>query len=547
MKKTQLLFAAAALTLVSCGGRSAKQQQQTAMETPIGRKVNEYVEVELKADLSKLPQSERRMLPFLFEAAHTMDNLFWYEAFGDKALMDSLKDEDMRRFAHINYGPWDRLNGNKPFVEGYGSKPAGANFYPADMTKAEFAALKDEGKTSLYTMIRRDSAGKLAVIPYHEFFKKDLEQVANNIKLAALQTKDKELKKYLNLRAEALLNDDYLASDMAWMDMRSNAIDFVVGPIENYEDALYGYKAAHEAFILVKDLEWSKKLEHLNALMPKLQKSLPCEEKYKRETPGKDSDLGVYEVVYYAGDCNAGSKTIAINLPNDERVHVQKGTRKLQLRNAMRAKFDNIMMPIAELLMDEGQLPHVKFDAFFDNVMYHEVSHGLGIKQTVNGRGTVRSALKEAYSGIEEAKADIGGLFLIRQLAKMGEAKGSNMMDSYVTFVAGIFRSVRFGAASAHGKANMLTFSYLQEKGAFVKTPKGKYKVDEQKMRSAVDALLSEILTVQGSGGYDEAVRWMAEKSVIGESLAADLAKIAEAGIPRDVRFRQGPEVLGIK
>ncbi len=545
--KSKLLFAALALTLVSCGGRSVKQQSSAEMDTPINKKVKEYVEVELKADLSKLQPSDRRMLPFLFEAARIMDNLFWYEAFGDKAKMDAVGDEYTREYAYINYGPWDRLNGNKPFVTGYGAKPKGANFYPADMTKEEFAALKDDRKNSPYTMIRRDSLGKLQVIPYRDFFKNDIELVASNIRLAALQAKDKGLKKYLNLRAEALLTDDYLSSDLAWMDMRTNPIDFVVGPIESYEDALYGYKAAHEAFILIKDMEWSKKLEHLNALMPQLQKALPCEDKYKKETPGKDSDLGVYEAIYYAGDCNSGSKTIAINLPNDERVHVQKGTRKLQLRNSMQAKFDNIMMPIAELLIEKEQLPHVKFDAFFDNVMYHEVSHGLGIKQTINSKGTVRNALKETYSGIEEAKADIGGLFLIQQLAKMGEMQGKSMMDNYVTFVAGIFRSVRFGAASAHGKANMLAFNYLQEKGAFEKTPKGKYKVDEQKMKAAIDALLSDILTVQGNGDYDGAVKWIAEKSVIGEALAADLAKIAKEGIPRDIRFKQGPEVLGLK
>ncbi len=502
--------------------------------------------MELKTDLSKLSPSDKRMLPFLFEAARIMDNLFWYEAFGPKEKIDAIENADARAFAYINYGPWERLNNNKPFVEGYGEKPAGANFYPTDMTKEEFAALKDDGKASHYTMVRRDSMGKLVVIPYHTFFKTELELAVSNIRLAALQAKDKGLKKYLNLRADALLNDDYLPSDMAWMDMRTNTIDFVVGPIESYEDRMFGYKAAHEAFILIKDMEWSKKLEHLNALMPELQKALPCDAKYKKETPGKDSDLGVYEVVYYAGDCNAGSKTIAINLPNDERVQTQKGTRKLQLRNAMRAKFDNILMPIAQVVIADDQLKHVKFDAFFNNVMFHEVSHGLGVKQTINGKGTVRAALKETYSGIEEAKADIGGLFLIQQLIKMGQLK-EDIMDSYVTFVAGIVRSVRFGAASAHGKANMLSFNYLQEKEAFTKDAKGRYKINEQKMAAAVDALLAEVLTVQGNGDYEGALRWMAEKSVIGEELSVFIEQVAGEGIPRDVRFKQGPEVLGLK
>lgn len=355
------------------------------------------------------------------------------------------------------------------------------------------------------------------------------------------------MKKYLELRSEALLTDDYYPSDLAWMDMKTNNIDFVVGPIENYEDGLFNYKAAYESFILVKDNEWSRKLEKFSALLPELQTTLPVPPEYKSEVPGSSSDLGVYDAIYYAGDCNAGSKTIAINLPNDERVQAEKGSRKLQLKNAMRYKFEKIMVPIADLLIEEDQRKHITFDAFFENTMFHEVGHGLGINNTITGKGTVREALKEQYSAIEEGKADILGLFLVTRLAEMGELGEKDLMDNYVTFMAGIFRSVRFGASSAHGKANMIRFNYFLEKEAFSRDETtGTYRVDFDKMTEAMNELASEILTIQGDGNYEAARQMVEEKGMIGDMLRADLQRIAAAGIPRDIRFRQGKEVAGL-
>lgn len=528
-----------AAVVMSCSDNKTK--------SPMQQKVDEYAEVTLTANLNSLSAGEKQMLPFLIEAAKIMDNLFWTQAFGDKSILDTISDEATKEFVQINYGPWERLNGNKPFVEGFSAKPLGANFYPVDMTKEEFEELKDSAKTSQYTLIRRDEQGKLKVVPYHQYYKKELERAVNQINHALLSCGDKDLKKYLKSRTEALLTDEYYESDSVWMDMRTNIIDFVVGPIESYEDALYGYKTAYEAFILMKDTAWSSKLEKFNRLMPDLQKSLPCDAKYKKESPGTNSDLGVYDVLYYAGDCNAGSKTIAINLPNDERIHVKQGTRKLQLKNAMQAKFDKILMPMAKTLIDKEQMDNVKFDAFFENVTFHEVAHGLGIKRTINGKGTVRNVLKDTYSTIEEAKADVAGLFLVKQLSKQGHLGKKELMDNYVTFVAGIFRSVRFGASSAHGKANMLTFNYLREKGAFERSANGTYKVNFEKMDKAVDGLVKEILTIQGDGNYEKASSWIAEKSGVEGVLLEDLNKIATLGIPKDIRFNQGPRALGLR
>ncbi|MEX1054675.1 MAG: Zn-dependent hydrolase, partial [Rhodothermales bacterium] len=395
-----------------------------------------------------------------------------------------------RRYAGINYGPWDRLNDNEPFIVGVGPKPAGAQFYPPDMTKEEFqaAAANDEALKGLYTLVRRSEDGVLNAIPYHVAFSVNVRRAADKIRQAARLAPSGALRTYLELRAEALLTDEYQESDLAWMEMKDNTIDVVIGPIETYEDALFGYKAAHETYVLVKDREWSSRLERYASLLPSLQRNLPVPDRFKQEMPGAESDLGAYDAIYYAGDANAGAKTIAINLPNDEEVQLRKGTRRLQLKNAMRAKFDEILVPISGALIVEDQQKHVTFDAFFGNTMFHEVAHGLGIKNTVTGRGTVREALREYYSALEEGKADILGLYMVTQLQNSGELN-VDLMDNYVTFLAGIFRSVRFGAASAHGQANMVRFNFFKEHGAFERTPDGRYRVHQERMTEAMNAL----------------------------------------------------------
>ena len=514
----------------------------------IQQKVDEFVEVKLTSDISHLSEKEKEILPLLFKAAELIDEIYWAQAFGDKeSLLKDIEDEATRKFVMINYGPWERLKDNEPFIEGYWKKPEGANFYPQNMTKEEFEAFESEEKNSLYTLIRRREDGSLRTIPYHEAYREKIEKAAELIKQTAVLAEDDGLKKYLELRAEALLTDEYLASDLAWMDMKTNNIDFIVGPIENYEDALYNYKAAHEAFILIKDKKWSKKLEKFAGLLLELQKRLPVDDEYKTEVPGSDSDLGVYDAVFYAGDCNAGSKTIAINLPNDPRVHLEKGSRKLQLKNAMKYKFDKILVPISEILIAEDQRKHIKFEAFFENIMFHETAHGLGIKNTINGKGTVREALKEQFSPLEEGKADIVGLYLVTQLTGMGELGEKDLMDNYVTFMASIFRSIRFGASSSHGKANLIRFNYFQEKEAFTRDEEtGTYSVDFDKMTKAMLELAEKIIVIQGNGDYEAAKKMVEEKAVQKEMLVNDLERIAKAGIPRDIVFKQGLEILGL-
>ena len=531
----------AAICFLPVSGQSIVMGQKPVDVT---KAIDQYAVVDLTTDLSQLTEKQRQMLPLLMEAGKIMDNCFWYEAYGPrKKFLESLKKASTRRFVKINYGPWDRLDGNAPFVDGVGAKPLGANFYPADMTKAEFEAADLSGKDSLYTFIRRDESGKLKVVPYREQFKKQMQSAAKLLRQAAELAEDAGLQRYLVLRAEALLTDDYQPSDMAWLDMHDNTIDVVIGPIENYEDKLYGYKTAHECFVLIKDKAWSARLAKYSKFLPDLQKTLPVPDKYKLEESGTDTELNAYDVIYYAGDCNAGSKTIAINLPNDEQVQLKKGTRRLQLKNAMRAKFEKILIPIADELIADDQRNHVTFDAFFSNTMFHEVAHGLGIKNTIDGRGSVRTTLKEHAGAIEEGKADILGLHMINQLHERGELK-TDLQDYYVTFMAGIFRSVRFGASSAHGKANMIRFNFFRDAGAFERLPNGKYRVNVERFREATRDLSSVLLQLQGDGDYPGAASLVKTKGVIGPQLQSELDKLTEKGIPVDVIFRQGPEVL---
>ncbi len=544
MQKINLIV----LAVVFFAGITGCKQPDKKELTPMKKKVKEYAPFKLQSDLSHLSESQKQMLVHLFEAADIMNTVFWKQAFGNKKkLFGKIQGKDTLRFVRINYGPWDRLNGNAPFVTGYGPKPKGANFYPKNMTVEEFEAWDNPDKTSLYTLVRRNDEGNLETVWYSEAYNKEFKKAVDLLKQAADLAEDEGFKNYLKMRAEALLTNDYQPSDMAWMDMKDNDIDFVFGPIENYEDQLFGYKAACESFILIKDPEWSEKLAKYAQFLPELQKELPVEPEYKKETPGSSADLNAYDVIYYAGDCNAGSKTIAINLPNDEVVQLEKGTRKLQLKNAMKAKFEKILLPISEVVITPEQRKHITFDAFFANTMFHEVAHGMGIKNTIDGSNTVRKALKESYSSIEEGKADIMGLYLVTKLFDMGEYDKGELMDNYVTFFAGIFRSSRFGAASAHGKANMMRFNYFLENGAFTLGEDGTYTVNFEMMQKAMVSLMQKILKIQGDGDYESAAAWIQNEGLIKPQFKADLDRINNASIPVDIVFKQGPEIAGLK
>jgi len=550
LTKIALAILFAATTLTACNNETTVTVEHNlpTLIPEFKNRLNIYKEVTLSADLSHLSINQKQMLSLLIDASKIMDDLFWQQAYSQdkKIFLASIKDEKVRRFAEINYGPWDRLDGDKVFLTQSDVKAHGAEFYPKNMSKAEFEQATLENKDGLYSIISRNDEGQLITIAYSEMYSDEINRAAAILEKAATFADDKEFANYLNIRAKALRTDEYQASDLAWMDMKNNPVDVVIGAIENYEDQLYGYRAAFEAYVLIKDLSWSEKLAKYAQYLPELQKELPVSKKYKAEVPGSNADLNAYDVIYYGGHSNAGSKTIAINLPNDEQVQLEKGTRRLQLKNAMRAKFDAIMLPITNTLIVPEQRENVTFTGFFANTMFHEVAHGLGIKNTLNNKGTVRQSLKEHASALEEGKADILGLYMIRQLLEKGVITEGKLEEYYTTFLAGIFRSVRFGASSAHGKANMVRFNYFQEFGAFSRNEQGLYRVDIEKMTTAIDSLSKLILTLQGNGDYQGVDDLVASKGIISETLATDLDRLEAENIPVDIVFKQGKQVLGL-
>lgn len=564
------------------GGAARAQEVKPLKGYPVAASLGSYKSLPLKADLSQLSYAEKEALKYLIEAAKAADEIFWMQTWGPSSpLLDSTRNDTLRRFIALNYGPWDRLNDNKPFVEGIGVKPKGARFYPEDMRAGEYDSLTDPRKSSPYTIIRRDPSGKLVVLNYSEAYADKIHDIIRYLHMAAdlMMSVDMQMGQFLHERAMAVMQNDYNQSDIAWLGLLNNNLDVIIGPIENYEDELYGSKTAFEAYVLIRDKEWGRKLEKYVAYLPELQQSLPVPAAYKpaladqvkpsdagavNPTPGQPifatspatsiepeggkpgSSLAVFDVVYYAGHNNAGSKTIAVNLPNDEKLQEEYGTRRSQLKNVMKAKFDNMVVPISGLMIDEKQVKNITFEAFFSNVMFHEVAHGLGVKNTVNGKGSVREALGAGFSAIEECKADVLGLYMVTQLFDKKELSGS-LDDYYVTFVASVFRSVRFGAASAHGKANMIIFNTLLSKGAIVRQKNGKYKVDVALMKTVISELAAELLTLQGDGNTGGVTAMLETRAQIGQDLKKDLDKIAAAGIPVDLIFEQGTKVLGLE
>ena len=523
------LMAAAAIAVAACA-----QSNDAALK----EKVDSYAVVAVSSPLyDALSENDKKIVSLFRQAGEIIDGLFWKQTFGDKALIDALPEGPAKAYAMINYGAWDHLDDNKPFVEGYGEKPLGCQYYPQDMTMEEWEAFDDPDKLNLYTVIRRDENGALKTVWYRDEYKEELEKVCALLEEAAALTTNEGMRTYLTERVKAFRTDDYLASDMAWMDMKDCNMDLVIGPIENYDDHLFEAKAAYECFILLKDETRSANLAKYVGLLPELQKMLPCAPEYKTFVPGTSSDLNVYDAIFYAGDCNAGSKTIAINLPNDERVHAAKGARRLQLYNSMMAKFNKILAPIGEVLVEPSQQKYLTADAFFWNVTFHEVAHGLGVKETVNGLGSVDAAMKSEKTTWEEAKADILGLFMVNKLIEMGEITDITKEESIATFIAGIVRSVRFGSASSHGKANMMCFNYMEDHGAFTRNAEGKYVIDFEKAPAVIDSWASLILETQATGNFEFAQKYAAENASIRETLAAEVALVNNAGIPRDIVF----------
>ena len=504
------------------------------------------VEVTLATELlAGLTTRERALLPLLLAACAEMDETFWLEAFGDRdTLLSAIADPDLRSLVDFNYGPWDRRQGNAPLVPGVGPKPPGACFYPPGMDVNEFEAACAESPEraaalrSPHGVVRRDGTGRLVAVAYHEAFAHHVQRASTLLREAAETADDPALRRYLELRADALLTDDYRASELAWLDMKDAGIDLIIGPVEEYEDALFGRKTAHEGILLVKDRERSARFDRVTALLPQLQAGLPVPDAYKLEVPSLDGGIGVYDVVAYAGDACAMSPD-AITLPNDEDLQLEKGTRRLQLRNAMRVGFDRMTAPVAASVIAADQRGRVEFEAYFSFVMCHEIAHGLGVKRTIERGLSVSDALRDQHSAVEEGKADVVGLHMLASLIDLGELADTNLESCYVTYMAELIRQIRKGPASGYARANLANLDSLRGAGAIRRDDAtGTYEVDVRQMRVAIDALAGRYLRLQGDGDYEAALAFIPKAMDLTPALEADLDRLAAMAIPNVIRFR---------
>lgn len=491
-------------------------QSDLTIREDIDSRLAQYAPVEITADLSILPASEQKVVFKLIEASKYMNEIFlrqvWEKNPRLRDLLQNRQDElgkKAYRYFLINFGPWDRLENNIPFI-GTRPKPRGAGYYPEDMTREEFETyLKNhpeeaESLKSLYTIVRREG-DRLVALPYSQVFRKWLEPAAELLREAASLTQNASLKTFLLKRADAFFTDDYFESDMAWMDLDS-PVEITIGPYEVYEDALFGYKAAFESFVTLADPEESRKLEKFKQQLPAMEENLPIPDHMKNRNRGTESPIRVVDEIFTAGDTRAGVQTIAFNLPNDERVREQKGSKKVLLRNVIRAKYEKILRPIAERFVDSEQLKYLSAEAFTNEVLFHELAHGLGPGKIVkDGRQTeVRLELKDLYSASEEAKADVMGVYNLFFMQDKGLIPKEMRRNIAVTFLAGLFRSIRFGIEEAHGKGVALQLNYLMEKGAIEFDPEqDRFRVNFDRFEDGIRDLVHDLCVLQANGDYE--------------------------------------------
>jgi hypothetical protein len=548
MRTAALLLA---VGLAACSNNKVEEPKPVESETSkLESKIRRFAPTEISADVSKLSEGDRKALDKIIEAAKLFDPLFRRQVWsGNEALLKKLEADTSPEgktrlhYFKINVGPWSRLDKNEPFVEGVPhEKPAVANFYPGDMKKEEFETwvktlpdAQQKNAIGFFSVVRRDENKKLKLIPYSEEYKEFLEPAAKRLREAADLTTNATLKNFLKKRADAFKSDDYYASDVAWMELNA-PLEITIGPYETYEDEVFGYKAAFEAYVAIRDEEESAKLAKFSGWLQELENNLPFDAKYRNPKLGAASPIRVVQVVFNSGDGNRGVQTAAFNLPNDERVITEKGSKRVMLKNVQEAKFKQVLVPISKLVMDPSQQSDVDFESFFTHILAHELMHGLGPHNIkVAGAATnVRQQLKDTYGAIEEPKADITGLWALQYLIDKGMLDKKMEATMYSTFLAGSFRSVRFGLTESHAKGAALIFNYLVEAGAFKYNDAAvTFSVDNTKIKDAVRKLTGEILTIEAEGNYDKAKALLAKYAVIQPSMQKALDKLGN--VPVDI------------
>ena len=526
------------------------QNRTSAGDPELAKKIARFAPTTLTADVSKLTPKDRQALDKIIAAAKLLDPLFLRQVWGGNAALEKKLMADKTpagrerlHYFYINDGPWSRLDNNEPFIDGVPKeKPPQANYYPDDMTKDEFNAwvqtLSDTDKqkaTGFFCLIRRGADRKLTVVPYSEAYREFLEPAARLLREAASLTTNETLRNFLNKRADAFGSDNYYESDVAWMDLDS-PIDVTFGPYETYEDELFSYKAAFEAYITIRDDAETAKLAKFSGHLQELENNLPIDPRYRNPKLGAASPIRVVNEVFGGGEGNSGVQTAAFNLPNDERVVKEKGSKRVMLKNVQDAKFDKTLIPISRVVLDPSDQSALSFDSFFTHIVCHELMHGLGPHSiTVNGQETtVRKQLKELYSAIEEAKADMTGLWALQYMIDHGIIDKDMERTLYTTYLASMFRSVRFGITEAHGRGVAMQFNYLTDEGAIrFDEAKGTFSVDRAKIKDGVRKLTHDLLTLEAEGSYETAKSMLDKYAVIRPAMQQALDKLKD--VPVDI------------
>ena len=505
---------------------------------PVQEQLSEFAPIQIGSSFFEgISDNGREVLNYFKQASAEVDNIYWDQSFGSKKDLDRLP-RLQREWADVNYGPWNRTDG-LAFAEGYADRPLGANFYPADMSEEEFLACEDPEKENPYTLIRRDEAGNLKAVWYHDAYKDRIEKIKAYLMAAANYTIKPSVREYLLSRIDALQTDDYYQSNRIWLGMQDSKMDLIIGPAETEDDRLRGVKTSYESYVLLKDLELTSTINALAERIPSFQESLPCEAQYKAFEPGEGSTIYAYDMVYAAGAANAGVKKIAINRPYDLRVQAEQGTRTAVLNNVIHAKYLKIILPAGRLLLTRDQSANLSGKAFFWNTVMREIAHGIGVKETVSGKGTVTEALGDEALTVEKVKDNALGLYLNLQAIAAGQIDPTvRREDALATFVVSTIRSARFGEATALGRGNIVLYNFLKEKEAFGIDRSGHYLVDFDKAEQAVTELASRVLTIQGEGDSAAAHALIETYGAPSESLLLDFAAMKRARIPVDVRFQ---------
>ncbi len=504
-------------------------------------------EVNLKADLTGLSNNQLQMIKYFIKASDLIDSMFFFENLENySSVIASIKDSATLKKFKYNFGPWDRFNGNKPFIDGFGDKPQGGNFYPKDMNTMEFYEFDDSCKFNPYTLIRRNENNELYCLPYHVEFKNFIDTIVDLLNKAAELAEDPEFAEYLRQRAIAMQNDDYYQSDSIWINLRNNKLDFIIGPVYVLDDKLFNIKAEHQSFILLKDTVWTGKMEKYNKWLRFLQKAIPVPEEYRAEEPGTSSSIVVYDALYYGGSGKCGGTLISVVFPIDPKIQISQGVKNLQFKNVIKYKFDAVAKPISEIILTQQQKPYITGDAFFVNTILYEMANSLGIRNTINGKGTVRNSLKNYFTISDYIKNYSLSLFLADKLFEVGEIK-NDLRENYFTFVVDLIRLIRFGEENDYAISNLVCFNYFVENKAIRYDKDGLITIDYEKMKEINSKLTQDIIIMQGNGDYSAMKQFIEKYNYIDDNLINLINKINQEKVPTDIYLIQGEKVLNLQ